>query len=312
MGTRMRATNSKSWLLSIVGTPTWVAGGLGLIRRRGGRDWSPGRKHYMSGKLVCFCGFALVILFSAVPVHAGLIGYWNFDEGSGSAVSDSSGQNNNGTLINGKAGTWATGRFGSGLYFDGTTGGGSTYVNVPTSSSLQITSAISFAAWVRCDDIYRDAPIFAKEGAAGKLSYWFGANSPGAFGMLLDQDGYQDWEAYDRDQGGIFQGQWVHLASTWDGATIRHYLNGTLLPQTSTFTGPIHVADAPLTIGVNSLYNFTAFKGAVDEARIYNHALSLAEVQSLQSAIPEPATVSILSLGGLALFRRPNRRRART
>ena len=107
--------------------------------------------------------------------------------------------------------------------------------------------------------------------------------------MLLDADGSQPWTTYNRDQGSIPQGQWVHLASTWDGITIRHYFNGQLLSHTGTFYAPTHISDAFLAIGVNSLYNFaanhTAFKGVIDEVYLYNYSLSPQEVRALYLAM---------------------------
>ncbi|MEI6078262.1 MAG: LamG domain-containing protein, partial [Verrucomicrobiota bacterium] len=151
----------------------------------------------------------------------------------------------------------------------------------------RIAGDISFAAWVRCDDIGRDAPIMAKEGD-GHLSYWFGTfglpgegGGPGDFGVLLDADGNQPWSLYNRDQGLIPQGQWVHLTSVRAGSTVTHYINGQPLAHTGTFAGPIHISDAFLAIGVNSLYNFTAFKGAIDEVYLYNYALTPANVRAL-------------------------------
>jgi len=156
---------------------------------------------------------------------------------------------------------------------------------------LHVPAAISFAAWVRCDDITRDAPILAKEGE-GRLSYWFGTfgvnyngAGPGNFGVLLSDNGNQPWTVQDRDQGSIPQGDWVHLASTWDGTTIRHYLNGEPLSETRTFAGPLRYSDAFLAIGVNSLYTFaandTAFEGAIDDVRLYNYALGPDDIRVL-------------------------------
>lgn len=218
----------------------------------------------------------------SLPAWAGLVGHWTFDEGGGTNILDSSGFGNNGVLINPKPNTWTNSVSGSALYFDGTTGPGSTYVAIPDAPSLHITNAISFAAWIRCDDINRDAPVLDKEGDTN-LSYWFGTfgATPGNFGILLSRDGNQPWTIFDRDQGFVSQAQWVHIASTWDGATIRHYLNGVLLPQTAAFTGPIHISDAALIIGANVPYYSTAFKGIIDDARLYNHALTLDEIRAL-------------------------------
>jgi len=54
-----------------------------------------------------------------------LVGYWNFDEGAGTVVSDSSGNNNTGTLTNGPL--WTAGKVGNALNFDGT----NDYVSIP-------------------------------------------------------------------------------------------------------------------------------------------------------------------------------------
>jgi len=216
-----------------------------------------------------------------------LVGYRSFEKGGGTNIADHSGLGNNGTLVNAKTNTWTEGLRGRALYFDGTTGLDSTYVMIPDSPSLRIPTEISFSAWVRCDDIALDAPVLAKEGD-DKLSYWFGAFGlnvegarPGNFGILLDGDGNQPWTTLDRNQGAVPEGVWVHLATTWDGAVIRHYLNGVALPETGTFAGPINSSDAFLAIGVNSLYNFRAFKGAIDEVELYNYALSPEEVSEL-------------------------------
>lgn len=225
--------------------------------------------------------------------HAKLIGHWTFDEGSGTAISDSSGMGNQGTLVNPQSDTWTAGIHGSAIFFPGTTGSGATRVEIPDSDSLRTANAITFAAWVRCDDIERDGPILAKE-RGGANSYWFGVNNrssegavPGNFGVLLSANG--GWDLKDRDQGTIPEGAWVHLASTWDGTTVRHYLNGVELAETNTFTGPISPSSALLAIGVNSVHRNYAFKGVVDDMRIYDEALSPAEIIAISKS-PFPLT----------------------
>ncbi len=238
----------------------------------------------------------------SAQITAGLAGYWNFNEGAGTVVSDLSGLGNNGTLVNGGS-AWVSGHFGGALYFPGVTGTGSTRVEIPNAASLQLTSAITIAAWVRVDNINSDAPILAKEGDA-KLSYWFGAYGPGGaghFGMLLDADGNQPWTADHRNEGSITAGTWVHLAATWDGTTMINYINGTAVASGLAFSGPINVSTAFLAIGVNSGYydnsfgNATAFTGAIDDLYLYNRALSALEInQLIASPIPEPATAVAL------------------
>jgi hypothetical protein len=235
-------------------------------------------------QLCCLLGLAVcAVRFSESPAGGSIVSEWQFDEGSGTIINDSSGNGNSGTLIGSKAGTRSVGKHGGGLYFDGTVGANATLVDFGNKPSFQITGAISFTAWIKSDDANRDAPILAKEGPA-KLSYWFGLYPYNAFGMLLDQDGNQGWEGYDRDNPiGVAPGTWVHLACTWDTATIRHYVNGSKVAE-APYSGPIHVSDALLVLGVNSDYqnlsNGTAFKGWLDNVRLYNNALSPQELQN--------------------------------
>ena len=241
-----------------------------------------------------------------VTLTTDLVGYWNFDEGSGTTIYDLSGNGNNGTLVNG-ASAWTTGHFGSALYFPGVTGTGSTRVEIPNSASLQITSAITVAAWVRVDNFTSDAPILAKEGPnSGDLSYWLGTYGPsgaGHFGMLLDNNGSQPWDADHRNEGSVPTG-WVHLAATWDGTTMINYINGTAVSSGLTFASTINVSPEFLAIGVNSGYynhgNATAFTGAIDDLYLYSRALSASEIgQLMVSPIPEPATTTAM-MGVLA------------
>lgn len=259
-------------------------------------------------------GIIIVALVSGRPISAAIVGSWQFDEGSGTVINDLSGQGNIGTLINPQNGTWTDGKDGGGLYFDGTTGQRATWVNFGNNSSLQIANAISFSAWVKSSNPSRDAPILAKEGG-GAMSYWFGVYH-GKFGVLLDQDGVgsSPWAGYDRDNGAILANTWVHLASTWDGTTIRHYVNGKETNNAS-YSVPIYVSNAPLTLGVNSNYNSTAFQGVLDNVRLYNHALSAQEVQdSMQpdAAVPEPSSLVLFSGLGLMGLVGCWRRRKRT
>lgn len=240
------------------------------------------------------------------------VGYWSFNEGAGTAIHDSSGFGHLGLLVNG-SNAWTTGRFGTALTFDGTVGTASTRVQIDDSALLRLSTAGSFAAWVFNEDIGRDAPILAKEGS-GQLSYWFGTFGPsgaGHWGNLFSSDG-GSWQFNGRDRGNAPGGEWTHLASSWDGSTIRYYVNG-VEEGTLGWSGPIAQTSARLFIGTNSEFTFqgnaTAFKGKIDEVHIYNHAISAADVRSL-AAVPEPAALSVLGLGSLLMVSRRKRRRA--
>ena len=71
---------------------------------------------------------------------------------------------------------------------------------------------------------------------------------------------------------------WTHLAGTYDGATMRLYVNGVQVASRAQ-TGAIATSTNPLQIGGDSIYG-QYFAGQIDEIRVYNRALSAAEVQS--------------------------------
>ena len=81
---------------------------------------------------------------TTAPPSGGLVAAYAFDEGAGSTTADRSGNGNNGTLSNA---TWAgasAGRFGNALSFNGT----SAFVTVPDSNSLDLTTGMTLEAWV--------------------------------------------------------------------------------------------------------------------------------------------------------------------
>ena len=86
---------------------------------------------------------AVLVLSVAGIMTAGQLGYWAFDEGSGTTVKDSSGKGNNGTLVGGPL--WVDGKFGKALQFDGV----DDYVQVPHNASLiPTTGKATVSVWI--------------------------------------------------------------------------------------------------------------------------------------------------------------------
>ena len=97
-------------------------------------------------KLGSFLGIFLLANGTTGHVDAqlqnGLVGYWSFNEGTGTAAMDSSGNGNTGILLNGS--TWSSGKSGTGLAFDGA----NDYVEIPHAQSLNLSTALTVSVWI--------------------------------------------------------------------------------------------------------------------------------------------------------------------
>ena len=202
---------------------------------------------------------------------SGPVAAYSFDAGSGTTVTDLSGNGNNGTIANA---TWtAAGKYGSALSFNGSTA----IVTVSDSASLRLTSAMTLEAWVSPstvtgawrDVLYKGNDNYYLEGTSSSGLPTFGGTFGGANANVY---------------GGstLPVNTWSHLAGTYDGATLRLYVNGALV-SSQTQTGTIATSANPLQIGGDSLYG-QYFQGAIDEVRVYNRALTQAEIQADMAA----------------------------
>jgi Concanavalin A-like lectin/glucanases superfamily len=72
---------------------------------------------------------------------------------------------------------------------------------------------------------------------------------------------------------------WTHLAGTFDGTTLRLYVNGALIGSKPS-SSPIDVTNGVLRIGGTRSFTGEFFPGLIDEVRIYNRALSQQELQT--------------------------------
>ena len=197
----------------------------------------------------------------------GLVAAFSFDDGTGSTVNDASGSGNNGTAANT---TWVTGHTGKALSFNGS----SSRVTVPDAASLDLTTAMTLEAWVRRSGTithWRDL-IFK-----GDDNYYLSASSdpnnrPVGGGIIGGTYG----EAY--GTATLANNTWTYLALTYDGAAVRLYVNGSQVRSTAK-TGTIATSTNPLTLGSDPIYG-QYFSGQIDDVRVYNTALSAAQVQT--------------------------------
>jgi hypothetical protein len=118
--------------------------------------------------------------------------------------------------------------------------------------------------------------VLIKEQPPGKLAYALYANAetsrPSAHVFV------PVGEAILKGTAGLALNSWTYLAATYDGASLRLYVNGVQV-ATSAVSGAIATTAGPLQIGGNNVWS-EWFKGTIDDVRVYNRALSAAEVQA--------------------------------
>jgi len=216
------------------------------------------------------------VVVSALSLEDGLAGRWQMEEGSGTVLLDSSVQGNDGTLY-GDPG-WVAGVDGLALDLDGA----GDYALVPDDPSLDITDEITLAAWVRprADDTQR---LIRKVDATANTGYSLFLSSLDYVSVRFNDDNglrVDSGALYtDVSSGGT---EWMHIAATYNGATIRLYINGeedASLPASFT----ILTNTEGLSIGATAS-GADEFDGQLDDVRVYSRALTLTEIKELARA----------------------------
>jgi glucose/arabinose dehydrogenase/PKD repeat protein len=206
----------------------------------------------------------------------GLVAAYGLNGSSGSAVVDSSGRGNSGTV---SGASWSSaGRFGSALSFDGV----NDWVTVADAASLDLSSGMTLEAWVRPSRLGGWRTVVFKERSGGVVYGLYGDQAGGRPLGQVDIGGERNAVG----SASLPLDAWSHLATTFDGSMVRLYVNGTqagVLP----FSGSMAASTGPLRLGGNSVWG-EWFAGLIDEVRVYNRALSASEIQQdLQTPVGE-------------------------
>ena len=216
-----------------------------------------------------------------------LVAWWKFDEAQGSIAGDSSGNQFTGTIAGNPQWQRAAGKFGGALEFDGD----GDFIECRPDDGLNITGAVSIAAWIKLAKSTPDQKI------AGNQD-----NISGGYKLSIFSD-KAEFEVRDSvnalrnnrfiDGGTVLQpGVWYHVAGTYSqGESIKTYVNAKLDREQQT-TNILAASSGPLKIGCEPFSGECQFNGLMDDLRIYNYPLSEAEVAALYSGrdLPKPTT----------------------
>lgn len=210
------------------------------------------------------------------PGSTDLKAWWKLDEGSGTSAYDISGNGNTGTLTNMGSGDWVQGKVGKALDFKGTT-----YDNrvvVTSSSSLISQTALTLSAWVNTS-LTSSGWVIHKTHSAGNVSpHWGVTYSLEAYSSGVQMRIYNGSTSVAVTGGTLTANTWHHVVGTWNGATVRLYLDGVGIGTTGTITGTIPSDGGNLLIGARDVGTTGSYPGYIDNAKIWSKALSAAEI----------------------------------
>ena len=196
---------------------------------------------------------------------------YRFNEGSGTAVLDASGHNNNGTMNSGVTRVTDATR-GQVLSFNGSNG----MVTVADADSLDLTTGITLEAWVRPTSVSGWRTAILKE-VAGGLSYSMYANDADADKPA----GYVRIDSVEekvRAKKRLTNNAWAHIAMTYDGTMMRFFVNGEEV-ESRKQSGAAEVSNGKLRIGGNQVWG-EWFRGQMDDVRIYDVAVGSAQIKA--------------------------------
>ena len=241
---------------------------------------------------------ALILMSLSVSVsNAELVGWWTFDNVTGDTVPDSSTFGNAGTVMNGAITSDDVPSLlagGHSMLFEGA----GQHVLVEPNASLDMTDAMTIAAWIKPVGNIEWDGIIAKSPSDGS-----GLNHAGNYELRVEngtrtmtflhqQGGVDDTLNYG---GGpmLADSEWQHIAVTVDGDGVTFYRNG-LFHSTQALKGFFgDTNSSPLYIGSRADL-FTGMDGLLDDVRLYNDILSVDDILALAGATEPPPVPGLI------------------
>ena len=250
------------------------------FRDRGQRHLSAGRPRRDAAGNVTTSSAVTVTVNNTAPT--GLVASYSFNEGTGTTLADRSGNGRTGTV---SGATWTSqGRFGGALSFDGV----NDWVTVADANALGSDDR-NDAGSVGLSNGERQRVVAQRhhQGAAERRGLQPVREHRRERPDRVRGTGRAAGRPLDaRGTAAVPLNTWTHLAATYDGTTLRLFVNGTQVGSRAV-SGALLTSSGVLRIGGNSLWG-EYFAGRIDEVRIYNRALTQSEIAADAAAPVQP------------------------
>ncbi len=218
---------------------------------------------------------------AGIDLDLGPLAHWKLDETAGTTAVDSEG-GHDGTLTNYATPAWIAGVIDGGLEFDGS----DDYVDA---GSFDVTgSGITMMGWFNADALTTaDERIVSKaQGTAEDDAWWQLSSSDSGSDRFLRmriKAGGTTTTLADSSTN-LTTGEWYFAVATYDNASgeMKLYLDGVEVANRSHAVGGALDTDAsvPVALGANGTAQ-RFFNGILDDVRVYDRALSTAEISDL-------------------------------
>ncbi|HPC95505.1 MAG TPA: discoidin domain-containing protein [Sedimentisphaerales bacterium] len=222
--------------------------------------------------LACVLSLATV---APAAVDPDLVGWWWFDEGTGTTAADSSRYGNDGTLMGGAS--WAPGYFRTALQLDGV----DDYVEVPDNTTLRAYGDVTVMAWI-------NTPVWETPGQ-GYQGIIAKGNSVRSYSLYTTSSGVMHFSTGQPYVGTtssatVPRNEWVHVCAMIINGGHAYFLNGE--PAGTGGSGAAGPGDRdadPVLIGRTAEGVIRSFTGLIDDARIYMRGLTQEEIQTIMT-----------------------------
>ena len=234
--------------------------------------------------LVIWAMLACVLVSVTGAADPSLVGWWKFDDGSGTTAVDSSGNGNHAALI----GTveWVEGILAGGLHFDGSTAHG----EIPADSSTALINKGDFSnmTWFKIDELDGGNQYMFQQGDGnGTGRSWL---------FAAGDDEMRTFVGGATTGSGLYAeaGEWYHFAFTviegGGSDEVQTFVNG---EPAGSATQSMETCEGGYFISAHKgLAAGTRFWGILDDLRLYNRALTAEEIQVVMLGTPEHAAAN--------------------